>query len=84
MSSFVPKVLIYGHSFVRRLHDDLARGFDSHAKANFNLAGSGVAISSEKSDVIIWEIGTNDLSSHAPEVVGSCIEKLAHFFLDEL
>ena len=37
MSDFIPKVLIFGHSFVRRLHDDLVKGFDSRAKQNFNL-----------------------------------------------
>lgn len=26
MSDFIPKVLIFGHSFVRRLHDDLVKG----------------------------------------------------------
>ena len=44
MSDFIPKVLIFGHSFVRRLHDDLVKGFDSRAKQNFNLAGSGVYV----------------------------------------
>ena len=47
MSDFIPKVLIFGHSFVRRLHDDLVKGFDSRAKQNFNLAGSGVYVSSD-------------------------------------
>ena len=44
MSDFIPKVLIFGHSFVRRLQDDLVKGFDSRAKQNFNLAGSGVYV----------------------------------------
>ena len=34
MSDFIPKALIFGHSFVRRLHDDLVKGFDSRAKKN--------------------------------------------------
>ena len=34
MSDFIPKVLIFGHSFVRRLHHDLVKGFDSRAKQN--------------------------------------------------
>ena len=103
MSDFIPKVLIFGHSFVRRLHDDLVKGFDSRAKQNFNLAGSGVyaclkgtvtggrtvekvrkydisAIASIQSDIIILELGTNDLSHLSPEVVGSRIEELARFF----
>ena len=44
MLDFIPKVLIFGHSFVRRLHDDLVMGFDSRAKQNFNLAGSGIYV----------------------------------------
>ena len=105
MSDFIPKVLIFGHSFVRRLHDDLVKGFDSRAKQNFNLAGSGVyvclkgtggrtvekvrkydisAIASIQPDIIILELGTNDLCHLSPEVVGSRIEELARFFRDEL
>ena len=96
MSDFIPKVLIFGHSFVRRLHDDLVKGFDSRAKQNFNLAGSGAyvclkgtggrtvekvrkydisAIASIQPDIIILELGTNDLCHLSPEVVGSCIEE---------
>ena len=91
MSAFIAQASIFGHSFVRRLHDDLNRGFDSRAKQNFNLAGSGVCvslqgtggrivekvkkyyisvISSFKPDIIILEIGTNDLCSLPPEVHG--------------
>ena len=105
MSDFIPKVLIFGHSLVRRLHDDLVKGFDSCAKQNFNLAGSGVyvclkgtggrtvekvrkydisAIASIQPDIIILELGTNDLCHLSPEVVGSRIEELARFFRDEL
>ena len=32
--------LVFGHSFVRRLRDDLVRHFDSRGKQNFNLASS--------------------------------------------
>ena len=105
MSDFIPKVLIFGHSFVRRLHDDLVKGFDSRANQNFNLAGSGIyvclkgtggrtvekvrkydisAIASIQPDIIILELGTNDLCHLSPEVVGSRIEELARFFRDEL
>jgi hypothetical protein len=45
MSGFIPNVLVFGHSFVRRLNDDLNNGFDSRAKQNFNLANSGVYVS---------------------------------------
>ena len=42
------------------------------------------SISSFKPDIIILEIGTNDLSYLPPEVVGSRIEELARFCRDEL
>ena len=105
MSDFIPKVLIFGHSFVCRLHDDLVKGFDSRAKPNYYLAGSGVyvclkgtggrtvekvrkydisAIASIQPDIIILELGTNDLCHLSPEVVGSRIEELARFFRDAL
>ena len=42
MSGFIPNVLVFGHSFVRRLNDDLNNGFDSRAKQNFNLANEPI------------------------------------------
>ena len=101
MSDFIPKVLIFGHSFVRRLHDDLVKGFDSCAKQNFNLAGSGVyvclkgtggrtvekvrkydisAIASIQPDIIILELGTNDLCHLSPEVVEALVSRSLHAF----
>ncbi len=41
MSGFIPKILIFGHSFVRRLNDDLYSGFDKRARINFHMASSG-------------------------------------------
>ena len=40
MSVSVPKVLILGHSFVRRLRDDLDAQFDDRASKNFHLPGN--------------------------------------------
>ena len=37
----VPNILILGHSFVRRLRDDLAERFDTHAAPNFHLPELG-------------------------------------------
>ena len=37
MALCVPKVMILGHSFVRRLSGDLEHHFDDHAKSNFDL-----------------------------------------------
>ena len=45
----IPKVLILGHSFVRRLQNDLSRGFDPRTHPTFCL--SGVA------DVFMYGIG---------------------------
>ena len=36
----VPKVLILGHSFVRRIKHDLKNRFDPRASLNFGLMGS--------------------------------------------
>ncbi len=41
MSGFIPKILIFGHSFVRRLNDDLYSSFDKRARINFHMASSG-------------------------------------------
>ena len=93
-NSVGPKALIIGHSFVRRLKDDLLRNFDSRASLDFGLDRSmevllhGVGglrvtqlrliIISQKvrdlsSDAVLLEIGTNDLGSISPEIVGSDI-----------
>ena len=40
MSVCVPNILILGHSFVRRLRDDLAVRFDARAAPNFHLPES--------------------------------------------
>ena len=40
MAEVVPKALILGHSFVRRLKRDLDSGFDPRAASDFNLPGT--------------------------------------------
>ena len=40
MSSAVPKALILGHSFVKRLQSDLKATFDARADSNFHLEGT--------------------------------------------
>ena len=101
MASSVPSVLVLGHSFIRRLRDDLRLHFDSRADdtfglsddANVHLHGVGgltVArlhhdlgiVSSLSPQVVILEIGTNDLTRLRPEVTGSEIEDLVRLFLD--
>ena len=98
MSSCVPSILILGHSFVRRLRDDLDAHFDARAASNFHLPESGYitllgtggrtvekvvkydlqSVHKYKPDIVILELGTNDLSTHASEVVGSKIDDLVH------
>ena len=102
MSGEVPTVLIFGHSFVKRLHRDLQSNFDSRANESFNLRGTasvffhgigGCTVAKLRSfdlhvverfapDVIILEVGTNDLVDFSPEVVGSQIETLVRQLID--
>ena len=94
MAEAVPKALILGHSFVRRLKRDLDLGFDPRAASDFNLRGTasvhlhGVGgrtmqtlqandlhvVRDLAPDIVILEIGTNDLTHTPPEIVGSNIE----------
>ena len=103
MAGSSPKVLILGHSFVKRLFRDLGRGFDPRVDANFGLKGFasvklwGIGgrtveklrffdletIRSYAPDILILEIGTNDLPFLSPEVVGSAIDDLVRLILDQ-
>ena len=103
MASAVPKVLILGHSFVKRLQSDLKTTFDARAVSNFRLEGTATvnlfgvggrtveklrrydlhAVRRLAPDVVILEVGTNDLSDVRPEVVGSSIEELVSSLLDD-
>ena len=102
MADKVPKVLILGHSFVKRLRRDLRAGFDSRVDGEFKLQGTALVnlhgiggrtvaklssfdlhvVRSFAPDVVILEIGTNDLSTLSPEVVGSAIEDLVRLLID--
>ena len=93
MSAKVPTVLIFGHSFLKRMQHDLLSQFDQRADKNFKLQGTasvylhGVGgrtvvklrsfdlhvVEQIAPEVIILEIGTNDLVNTGPEVVGSNI-----------
>ena len=86
MAGQVPRVLILGHSFVKRLQRDMLSNFDARVDANFKLQGSALVhlhgiggrtvaklrsfdlhvITSISPDVVILEIGTNDLSLESP------------------
>ena len=105
MAALRPKAVILGHSFVRRLRDDLRKNFDVRASASFALDSSlevfllgtgGLTVErlvpqhlgklkSILPDIVILEIGTNDLGqSCRPEVVGSSIDDLVLFLREEL
>lgn len=42
MSAKVPTVLIFGHSFVKRMQHDLLSQFDQRADKNFKLQGTAL------------------------------------------
>ena len=104
MSNTETKVLILGHSFVRRFKRDLNHCFDPRARRDFNLTGTasvclhGVGgrtvdklqrfdlnfVKETCPEIIILEIGTNDLSYEKPEIVGSSIDDLVLFILSEI
>ena len=84
---FKPKVMILGHSFVRRLNSDLSQNLDERASIDFKvkecsvrLFGTGGRtvkkvrqhdmrlIEKFDPDILILELGTNDLSNLSPEV----------------
>lgn len=102
MDSCVPKVMILGHSFVRRLHKDLEDKFDDRAKRDFDLQdayirlfGSGGRTVTKvlqydlnnvvlfAPDIIILDIGTNDLTVKPPEKVGSDIDDLTRKLISD-
>ena len=101
MALCVPKVMILGHSFVRRLSDDLENHFDDRAKSNFDLEDVKVRlfgvggrtvekikqfdvanVSHFAPDIVVLEIGTNDLCNAPPETVGSQIDELVELLLN--
>ena len=96
MANVVPKVLILGHSLIRRLKSDLQNKTEPRFHDNFHLDGTasvslfGIGgrtvpklrkfdlhvVRDLSPDVVILEIGTNDLSVERPETVGSQIDDL--------
>ena len=104
MLTSLPVILLFGHSFIKRLQRDLLHHFDSRAYSSFALEHDAVVqmvgiggrtvpkalsldlavIKKLKPDIVILELGTNDLSSCRPETVGSDIEDLVRIFLDSL
>ena len=102
MASPLPSVLVLGHSFIRRLRDDLRSRFDSRADGTFGLSDDAIVrlhgvggltvarlrcdlgiVSSLSPQIVILEIGTNDLARFRPEVTGSEIEELVRLLLEK-
>ena len=101
--STIPKALILGYSFVRRLKCDLRAHFDERATPDCGLQGTAIVrmhgvggrtvqkviafdlrvLRDFSPDVVLLELGTNDLASGAPEVVGSQIEELIQLLKTE-
>ena len=99
MSSDLPRVLVWGYSFVKRLHADWEWGFHPLACSDFDLErfarvslfGRGgrtvpklwsyhlQVVSRSLPNVVILEIGTNDLTAEEPLLVASSIEVLVRF-----
>ena len=102
MAEGLSKVLILGHSFVKRLSRDIQLGSDSRIDASFGLQGSAAVklygvggrtvqklraydldiLRNWSPDVVILEVGTNDMSELAPEVVGSAVVDLVELILE--
>ena len=96
-----PKVLILGHSFIRRLGQFIAtrprlnHHFLLNEVATFkwhDIGGRTVwktmeldlhVVASFSPDIVILQLGTNDLSRLDPLVVGSSIEELVRILYDK-
>lgn len=91
MAGSINKVLVLGHSFVKRLKNELDKNLDHQDSRTFGLVGTAEVhlqgtgklqsynlhvVRQLMPDIVILEVGTNDLPSVAPEVVGSSIEDL--------
>ena len=90
------RVLMLGHSFIRRLHTFLLRNFNAQIADNFSLPGDLVirwhgiggrtvfktkkfdlsAVEDFAPDVVVLQLGTNDLANTSAVETGSAIEDL--------
>ena len=95
-----PKILILGHSFVRRLNQFVSKvlrlihQFFLKGAARFKWHGVGgrtvattlnydlQVVASFKPDIVILQLGTNDLSQLTALVVGSALEDLVRLLHD--
>lgn len=98
------RVLILGHSFIRRLHDVIVHSRDHQYTKKFSITtpdfickwhgvgGRTIAkvlkydlsvIKEFGSDIVILQLGTNDLVDSSPLTVGSSLGHLATLLHDE-
>lgn len=96
------RILILGHSFIRRLHDFLLRNFNTQIASNLSLQGDllirwhGIGgrtvLKTRKYDldivkefapnVVILQLGTNDLTTTSAVETGSAIEDLSRLLYE--
>jgi hypothetical protein len=100
MALSFPKVLVFAHSFVRRLHRDLMTQFDMRPALNFNLADVSIKlhgiggqtvdkllkydfgyVQKFQPNIVIFEVGANDLPLMKPETASSKMDVLVHLLL---
>ena len=71
-STQVPKVLILGHSFVRRLKSDLRARFDERASLNFGLEGTAEVLMHGVGGRTVTKLLTHDLgvvANLSPDII---------------
>ena len=96
-----PRILILGHSFIRRLagflqnrgHEHLMAKLSSLGSVNFHgVGGCTIAkvrkfdlsiIRRLRPDIIVLELGSNDLTKLPAQTVGSELETLVRYLHDE-
>ena len=96
------RVLILGHSFIRRVHDFLCRNFNARIAKNLSLDGDllirwhgigGRTVSKTREydlgiveefapNVVIMQLGTNDLTTISAVETGSAIEDLCRLLYE--
>ena len=96
------RVLILGHSFIRRVPDFLSRNFNAHIAKNLSLDGDllirwhgigGRTVSTTRKydlgvveefapNVVIMQLGTNDLTTITAVETGSAIEDLCRLLYE--
>ena len=74
MAGSIPKVLVLGHSFIKRLKNDLDKNFDRRASRTFGLVGTAEVHLPETGGRTVGELKSYDL-----HVV--CLRAVVSYFL---